>query len=239
MKVMTIDVGGSHVKALCSGTRIEKVRFDSGPKLTPAQLVSQLKPLTEGWPHEAISIGYPGPVVRGKIAAEPKHLGRGWVGFNFERALGHPVRIINDAAMQALGSFTRGKLLFLGLGTGLGSAMVVDGRVEPMELAHLPYRKGKSFEDYVGARGFKKLGVEKWRKHVWTVVDILRAALLPESVVIGGGNAKLLGRPRVGVKLVHNSNAFVGGFRLWDSEAYGAATAAQSNASQPGVPLES
>jgi polyphosphate glucokinase len=214
MNVLAIDIGGSHVKMLVSRAH-EPLRFTSGPTLTPRQMVKQAMLLAANWKYTAVSIGVPGVVVHGRIAAEPRHLGRGWVGFDFGKAFGCPVRVINDAAMQALGSYAGGRMLFLGLGTGLGSAMIVDGRVEPMELAHLPYRKGRTFEEYVGAAGLKRLGLEKWRKHVRAVVKILRAALEPDYVVLGGGNAPRLGRLPRGVRLGDNADAFIGGFRLW------------------------
>jgi len=218
MNVLAIDIGGHHVKLLASGVE-ESRRFDSGPELTPEHAVEQVKALTEGWDWEAISIGYPGLAVHGRIAAEPKNLGKGWVGFDFAAAFGCPVKVVNDAAMQALGAYTGGRMLFLGLGTGLGSAMIVNGLVEPMELAHLPYRKGRSYEDYVGARGLQRLGRKKWRKHVWTVVDMLRKALEPGYVVVGGGNARKLGELPEGVRRGQNADAFTGGFRLWAHEA--------------------
>jgi polyphosphate glucokinase len=214
VKVLAIDVGGTHVKLLVSGARTTR-RFDSGPKLTPDRMVEEVLRLAADWPHDVVSVGFPGLVVHGRIAAEPRNLGRGWVGFDFAAALGCPVKIVNDAAMQALGDYEGGRMLFLGLGTGLGSAMIVDGRLEPMELAHLPYRKGRTYEEHVGAAGLARLGERKWRKHVWAVVAALSAALEPDTVVIGGGNAKRLDRPPAGVRLGANEKAFVGGFRLW------------------------
>ena len=216
MKILVIDVGGNHVKVLASNKR-ESRRFKSGHSLTPSQMVKKVNRLTTDWSYDAISIGYPGLVLHGKIAAEPKNLGRGWVCFDFQKAFNHPVKIVNDAAMQALGSYTGGRMLFLGLGTGLGSAMIVDGNVEPMELAHLPY-KTRTYEDYVGVSGFKRLGMQKWRKHVRAVIELLRAALEPDYVVVGGGNAKKLDRLSKKVRLGKNANAFVGGFRLWKTE---------------------
>ncbi len=174
-----------------------------------------MKALTKNWAYQAIAIGYPGLVVHDRVAAEPANLGRGWVGFDFAKAFGRPVRLLNDAAMQALGSYEAGRMLFLGLGTGLGSAMIVDGLLQPMELAHLLYRKGRTYEDYLGLGGMKRLGKRKWRRHVWAVVDILRKALEPDSVVVGGGNATKLADLPAGVRLGDNANAFVGGFRLW------------------------
>jgi len=214
MNILAIDVGGSHVKVLASGQTGPR-KFESGPTLTPSRMVEKVKALTADWPYGALAIGYPGLVVHDRIAAEPRNLGRGWLGFDFSRAFGLPVRIINDAAMQALGSYEGGRMLFLGLGTGLGSAMIVDGRIEPMELAHLPYRKGRSHEDCLGIAGMKRLGRKKWRKHVWAVVDLLRGALEPDSVAVGGGNAVKLKQLPPGVRRVDNANAFVGGFRLW------------------------
>ena len=183
-------------------------------------MVSRVRAATAGWVYTAVSIGYPGPVVHNQPIAEPHNLGRGWVGFDFKKAFGHPVRLINDAAMQALGSYEGGRMLFLGLGTGLGSAMIVDGILEPMELAHLPYRKGRTYEDYVGLRGLERLGKKKWRRHVADVIAQLKTALEAEYVVLGGGNAKLLQKLPPGAKLGDNNNAFRGGFRLWQrSEA--------------------
>jgi polyphosphate glucokinase len=218
MKILVIDVGGTHVKLLASGVSAPR-RFDSGRTMTPAKMVRAVKRRTSDWSYDRISMGYPGLVVHRRIAAEPKNLGGGWLGFDFEKAFGRPVRIMNDAAMQALGSYEGGRMLFLGLGTGLGSAMIVDGDVEPMELAHLPYKKGRTYEDYVGARGFKRLGKRKWRKHALDVVGLLRAALQPDYVVLGGGNAQKIGRLPDGVRLGNNAKAFAGGFRLWDEPA--------------------
>lgn len=214
MKVLVIDVGGSHVKMLASG-QTEPRRFDSGPSLTPAGMAQRVKELTGGWAYEAVSIGYPGLVVHGRIAAEPHNLGGGWPGFDFQQAFGLPVRVINDAAMQALGSYEGGRMLFLGLGTGLGSAMICDGVLEPMELAHLPYKKDKTYEDYLGDASLERRGKRKWRKHVLAVIQLLRAAQEPDDVVVGGGNAKKLGELPEGVRLGDNANAFTGGFRLW------------------------
>jgi len=214
MKVLAIDVGGSHVKVLLSGESKHR-KADSGPDMTPEQMVAAVRGLTDDWSWDRIAIGFPAVVKHDRIMTEPMHLGPGWAGFDFEEAFGCPVRMINDAAMQALGSWQGGKMLFLGLGTGLGSAMVVDGTVLPMELAHLPYRKHRTYEDYLGERGYDRMGEQKWRKHVWRVVDLLRAALQPDEVVIGGGNVKKLDDPPDGVRLGRNSNAFIGGFRLW------------------------
>jgi len=214
-KILCIDVGGTHVKLLASGAG-ESRKFKSGPSLTPDAMVSKAKELAVGWDYEAVSIGYPGVVLRGQIVSDPPHLAPGWVGFDFGQALARPVRVINDAAMQALGDYQGGRMLFLGLGTGLGAAMVVDGRVEAMELGHLPYRRGLAYEDYVGIAGLKRMGEKKWRKHVWAVVELWRLALAPDTVVLGGGNAARLGRAPEGVRLGDNAAAFKGGFQLWD-----------------------
>ena len=214
MKVLIIDVGGTHVKVLATGQDRER-QFVSGATLTPKRMVSKVRKLVADWKYDAISIGYPGPVLRNRPIAEPWNLGRGWAGFDFEAAFRRPVKIVNDAAMQALGSYKRGKMLFLGLGTGLGSAMIVDGTVEPMELGHLPYKKG-TFEDYVGIRGLKEHGKKKWRRYVADVVERLIAALEPEDVVLGGGNVKNLKKLPLGCRAGDNANAFVGGFRVWE-----------------------
>lgn len=213
MNVLSVDVGGTHVKVLASG-ETEARKTPSGPRMTPAEMVAAAKKMAAGWNYDVVSIGYPGPVINGRPVHDPYNLGPGWMGFNYAQAFGKPVRMINDAAMQALGSYNGGSMLFLGLGTGLGSAMVVDGRVEPMELAHLPYKKA-TYEDYVGLRGLKRYGKKKWRKHVQDVVELLTAALEPDDVVIGGGNAKLLKDLPPKARLGSNANAFTGGFRLW------------------------
>jgi polyphosphate glucokinase len=217
MKVLVIDIGGTHVKLLATG-QDEPVKFVSGPKLTPAQMVAGVKKLGRGWKYQAISMGYPGLVLHGRVVAEPHNLGRGWVAFDYRAAFGRPVKIINDAAMQALGSYKGGKMLFLGLGTGLGSALVVDGIVEPMELGHLPYRKG-TYEAYVGQRGLEQRGKKKWRRHVAEVVAGLIAALEPDDVVLGGGNVRKLKELPAGCRAGDNANAFVGGGRLWEQAA--------------------
>ena len=217
MKVLVIDIGGTHVKLLATG-QDEPVKFVSGPRLTPAQMVAGVKKLGRGWKYQAISMGYPGLVLHGRVVAEPHNLGRGWVRFDYRAAFGRPVKIINDAAMQALGSYKGGKMLFLGLGTGLGSALVVDGIVEPMELGHLPYRKG-TYEAYVGQRGLEQRGKKKWRRHVAEVVAGLIAALEPDDVVLGGGNVRKLKELPAGCRAGDNANAFVGGGRLWEQAA--------------------
>jgi polyphosphate glucokinase len=215
MKTLVIDVGGTHVKILATGEH-ERRQADSGPKMTAREMVSAVRRLARGWSYDHVSIGFPGPVVHGHPVAEPRNLGGGWTGFDFRRAFGRPVKIVNDAAMQALGSYRGGRMLFLGLGTGLGSALIVDGVLEPMELAHLPYKKGRTFEDYVGIRGLERLGKARWRKCVVDVVERLRAALGAEDVVIGGGNVAKLHEPPPGTRLGDNANAFLGGFRLWN-----------------------
>ena len=214
MEVLVIDVGGTHVKILATG-QSEKREFASGPKMTAEQMVSGVRSLAKGWSFEAVSMGYPGPVLHDRPVADPKNLGPGWMGFDFKTAFARPTKVLNDAAMQALGSYHGGKTLFLGLGTGLGSALIVDRMLVPMELAHLPYRSG-TFEDYVGLRGLVKHGKTKWRAYVEDVVDRLIHALLAEDVVLGGGNAKLLKSLPPACRLGSNADAFVGGFRLWD-----------------------
>ncbi len=213
-KVLVLDVGGTHVKVLATGHR-KRREIPSGQRMTAREMVVAVKQLTTDWSYDVVSIGYPGIVVQGCPVSEPHNLGRGWVGFDFRRALGRPVRIINDAAMQALGSYRGGRMLFLGFGAGLGSAMITEGVIEPMELAHLPYKAGRSYEDYVGLRGLKRLGKRRWRRHVAKVVKLLTTALQTDDVVLGGGNARLLKRLPPGARLGDNRNAFIGGFRLW------------------------
>jgi polyphosphate glucokinase len=215
--VLAVDVGGSHVKALLSSGG-ERRRFDSGPGLTPQELVERVTALTRDLAYEVVSVGVPAPVKDGRVVREPVHLGRGWVGFDFEAAFGKPTRIVNDAAMQALGSYEGGKMLFLGLGTGLGSALIDNGKLEPLELGHLPFRKA-TFENYVGQAGRKRLGRKKWRAAVARTIEELSAAFAPDYVVLGGGNVKELGELPAGVRVGANTNAFVGGFRLWDCSA--------------------
>ena len=214
MKVLVVDVGGSHVKVLATGHKTP-VRIPSGPSMTASTMVRRVRKAVESWTYDAVSIGYPGAVLHGKPVSEPRNLGGGWVGFPFKKAFGRPVIIINDAAMQALGSYKGGRMLFLGLGTGLGSALIVDGVLEPMELAHLPYRKGRTYEDYVGNAGLERFGKRKWRRRVADVIARLKVALEADDVVIGGGNAKLLKTLPRSARLGTNANAFLGGYRLW------------------------
>jgi polyphosphate glucokinase len=217
MNVLVVDVGGTHVKILATGQEIRR-EFPSGPTLTAERMVRGVKELAGDWKYDAVSIGYPGPVLHGRPVAEPHNLAPGWVGFDYAAAFGCPVKVINDAAMQALGSYKGGKMLFLGLGTGLGSAMVLDGTVEPMELGHLPYKRG-TYEDYVGIRGLDRVGKKKWRRYVGDIVALLIAALEPDDVVLGGGNVKKLRALPAGCRAGDNANAFEGGFRPWVEEA--------------------
>jgi polyphosphate glucokinase len=216
-KILVIDVGGTHVKVRVTGQREER-RIPSGSAMTAARMVRDVKRIVKDWKYDVISIGYPGPVIHGRPVHDPHNLGVGWVGFEFDKAFGCPVKVINDAAMQALGSYKGGRMLFLGLGAGLGSAMIVDGILEPMELAHLPYKNGRTYEDYVGVRGFKRLGKKSWRRHVTDVVKRLKEALGAEYVVLGGGNSKNIKKLPPGARLGDNRNAFVGGARLWKKE---------------------
>jgi polyphosphate glucokinase len=212
--VLVIDVGGSSVKILATG-QTERRSFPSGPMLTPKKMVAGVQKLAGDWGYDLVSIGYPGPVLSDRPIVEPRNLGRGWVAFDFERALGCPVKIVNDAAMQALGSYNGGKMLFLGLGTGLGTALIVDGVIAPMELSHLPYKKG-TYEDYVGRAGLERNGKKKWRSHVADVVKRLIDALQPDDTVIGGGNVTKLKKLPPHSRQGENANAFLGGFRLWE-----------------------
>jgi len=214
MNVLVIDVGGTHVKILATGQTAPQ-KFVSGPQMTPARMIAGVKKLAADWKYDRVSMGYPGPVLRNRPVADPHNLAPGWMGFNFEKAFDRPVKIVNDAAMQALGGYKGGKLLFLGLGTGLGTAMIADGIAEPMELGHLPYKKA-TYEDYVGERGLQRMGKKKWRREVADVVTRLIAALEPDDVVIGGGNARLLKELPHGCRMGDNANAFAGGFRLWE-----------------------
>jgi polyphosphate glucokinase len=223
MKVLVIDIGGTHVKVLATGHDAHR-EFVSGPTLTPVRMVTEVRKVVKDWKYDVVSIGYPGPVLHNRPVLEPWNLGKGWCGFNFERAFHRPVKVVNDAAMQALGSYKGGKMLFLGLGTGLGSALIVNKIVEPLELGHLPYKKA-TFEDYVGIRGLEKYGKKKWRRFVADVVERLIAAIEPDEVVLGGGNVKKLKRLPSGCRGGDNADAFRGGFRLWERSAAGKSAA--------------
>lgn len=213
-RILVIDVGGAHVKLRVDAHgKVQK--FVSGPKMAPAYMVREIRRLTRGNPYDAVSMGYPGVVLRGRIAAEPHNLGGRWVGFDFAKALGKPVRIVNDAAMQAIGSYRGGSMLFLGLGTGLGVALIVDGEVEATELGHLPYKRARSYEDYVGEAGRERRGNRKWRQSVLDIIAQLQAALEADYVVLGGGNAVRMKKLPRNVRLGDNKNAFIGGLRMW------------------------
>lgn len=214
-RVLVLDVGGSHVKVAFSDSPHE-IKILTGPKMTPGRLMRRVVRAVRGQSFDAVAIGYPGLVIRGRIARDPAHLGPGWVGFNFERALDHPTRIVNDAMLQALGSYRGGRMLFLSLGTGLGSALILDGTLAPLELAHLPYKKGREIEEFVGEIGLERLGRKKWEKEVFTVVDLFERALEPDYVVLGGGNVYKLKRLPPHSELSDNHAVIVGGARLWD-----------------------
>ncbi|MBS0425543.1 MAG: ROK family protein [Proteobacteria bacterium] len=221
--ILVIDVGGTHIKVLVSG-HDKPFKITSGPALTPEQMVDKVKDAIQDCKYERVSIGYPGVVIGGRPVHDPFNLGPGWVGFDFRKSFGCPIKMINDAAMQALGSYSQGRMLFLGLGTGLGSAMIVDGMLEPMELAHLPYKHGKTYEDYLGRRGLEKMGKKKWRRHVLKIANQLKSALEANYVVLGGGNAKKLGKLKrlpADLRLGDNNNAFIGGLRLWNTSIAG------------------
>lgn len=215
IQVLVIDVGGTNVKVLATGKRAPR-KIPSGRTMTAQKMVEAVQRLAADWFYDVISLGYPGAVLRGRPTAEPKNLSHGWVGFDFEKAFGCPVKVINDAAMQALGGYDGGRMLFLGLGTGLGSALITDGVLVPMELAHLRYRNGRTYEDYVGLRGLRRYGKKAWRRYVAEVVAALRDALQAHYVVLGGGNATKLKRLPERVRLGDNAHAFLGGFRLWE-----------------------
>jgi len=215
-KVLVIDIGGTHIKLLATGQK-EPIKIPSGPEMTPRRMVTLVRRATAKWKYSAVSIGYPGPVLHGKPVSDPHNLAPGWVGFDFRKAFGRPVKLMNDAALQAIGSYKRGRMLFLGLGTGLGSALIVDGVIEPLELAHLPYKRRGTYEDYIGLRGLERLGKKKWRRCVADVVNRLKAALEVDDVVIGGGNAKLLKALPARARLGSNANAFRGGFLIWQA----------------------
>jgi polyphosphate glucokinase len=213
--ILVIDVGGTNLK-IADSNHSQSVKIPSGPTMSASSMVTDVQNATKGWSYTAVSIGYPGPVGKGRPLAEPHNLAGGWVNHDYGKAFGCPVRIMNDAAMQALGSYEGGHMLFLGLGTGLGSALIIKGVIAPMELAHLPYRGGRTYEDYAGLRGLERMGKAKWRRHVLIVIDYFRKALEADYVVLGGGNARLLKELPEGVKLGANSNAFLGGVRLWN-----------------------
>jgi polyphosphate glucokinase len=213
--ILAIDVGGTNIKVLATGQK-EPIKIPSGPKMTAKRMVKEVREATKDWNYSVVSIGYPGPVIHGHPLSEPHNLAGGWVGFDFRKAFGKPARIVNDAAMQALGIYHGGRMLFLGLGTGLGSTMIVDGVVEAMEIAHLPYKKGRTYEDYLGQRGLERLGKKKWRRYVAKIAEQLKNALEADYVVLGGGNAKLLKELPPGCRLGDNATAFAGGCRLWD-----------------------
>jgi polyphosphate glucokinase len=222
-RILAVDVGGSHIKVLLSGLpdgQDSARRVDSNPKMTPGQMVKAVRVLAQGWEFDAVAIGYPGVVWHGRPLIEPHHLGKGWVGFDYGAAFGKPVRMINDAAMQAIGSYEGGRMLFLGLGTGLGSALILAGVIEPMELGHLPYRNGRTYEDFLGIPGLARLGKKRWRKAVFDVVDRLGAAFEVDYVVLGGGNVAKLKKLPPRVRAGHNANAFIGGFRLWTEKSW-------------------
>jgi polyphosphate glucokinase len=216
MRILVIDVGGTHVKLLATGRR-KRREFRSGTGMTAARMVTEARRVTADWQYDAITIGYPGPVRDGHPVAEPHNLGAGWVGFDFTKAFACPVRMVNDAAMQALGDYRGGRMLFLGLGTGLGTALIIDGVLAPLELAHLPYKHDRTYESFLGLRGLKRLGRKKWEKCVWDVVQRFKAALQVDEVVLGGGNAERLRALPPGSRRGENSRAFVGGFRLWEA----------------------
>ena len=214
--ILVVDVGGTHVKLMIS--RAMKRKFSSGPRMTPRQMVSEIKKAVAGWNFEAVSIGFPAPVRDGRIMAEPKHLGKGWVGFDFEKALGKPVHVINDAALQALGSYRGKRMLFLGLGTGLGSTLIWGDTVLSLELGELPYRDQRVIEDFLGKSGMEELGEKKWKREVLRAVMQMRKSLIADYVVLGGGNAKKFDELPKGIELGHNRNAFLGGVRLWQND---------------------
>ena len=211
--VLTVDVGGSNVKAVLNGVD-ERRRFPSGKKLTAEQMVTRVLGLTADWTYVGVSVGVPAPVVNDRVLRDPVNLGKGWKGFDFAEAFGRPTKVLNDAAMQALGSYQGGRMLFLGLGTGLGSTMILDGTIAPMEIGHLPFRKA-TYEDYVGERGRERLGQSRWRKAVFDTVAQLSTVLLPDYVVLGGGNVVHLKKLPPNCRIGHNEDAFLGGFRLW------------------------
>ena len=215
-EILVVDAGGTNVKLMIAG-RKEPLKIPSGPKMTARGMVRAVKRVTRDWAYDRVSIGFPGPVVNGRSSSDPVNLGPGWKGFDFHKAFGRPVKVINDAALQALGCYRGGRMLFLGLGTGLGSALIVEGVLQPMELSHLPYKHERTYEDYLGRRGLERLGKKRWRREVLKVADLLKFGLQAEEVVLGGGNAKKLKQIPPGARLVGNDNAFAGGQRLWET----------------------
>ncbi len=215
-RVLVVDVGGSHVKVLATGVERRR-RFESGSDLAPDPMVEGVLKIAADWSYDVVSVGIPAPIRHGRVLQEPVNLGSGWVGFDFEAAFGKPTKLVNDAVMQAVGSYEGDRMLFLGLGTGLGSAMILDGVIAPMELGHLPFRKA-TFEDYVGERGQERMGAKRWEKAVADTVALLTAALEPDYVVLGGGNAKALSELPPRARLGANENAFAGGFRIWETD---------------------
>jgi polyphosphate glucokinase len=229
VRVLVVDIGGNNVKLLASGRR-EVRKLPSGQDLTPGRMVAAIRRATDGWSYRAVAIGFPGQVRDGRIATEPVNLGRGWTRYDFRRGFSRPVRVINDAVMQALGSYEGGRLLFLGLGTGLGAALVIEGLPQPLEIAHLPYRAGKTYEDFLGKRGLDRAGKKRWRRLVFEIVPRLRAAFQVDDVVLGGGNTKLLRRLPTGCRRGDNRNAFVGGLRLFPGRNSSRSGAARTRA---------
>jgi polyphosphate glucokinase len=223
MKILVIDVGGTNVKVASSDMRVP-VKIPSGPTMTAEQMTKDVLAATKGWDYDCISIGYPGPVVHDRPLAEPHNLAAGWIDFPYQKAFGKPLRFINDAAMQALGGYQGGRMLFLGIGTGLGSAMIFDGVVIPLELAHLPYKKGRTYEEYIGVAGLERRGQERWRKSVLDIIKRLQAAMVCDTVLLGGGNAKLMKDLPSHVILGSNSNAIDGGIKLWQDVSTSAGT---------------
>jgi polyphosphate glucokinase len=217
MTVLVIDVGGTNLKVSVGGSG-DVIKIPSGPDMTAARMAEEVKKAVAGRSYDCVSIGYPGPVVNGRPASEPHNLGAGWMRFDYAQAFGKPVRVVNDAAMQALGGYQGGRMLYLGLGTGLGSAFVGDGGLEPLELAHLPYRKNRTYEDYLGLRGLQRMGRKKWQRHVEKVVELLKHGLQADYVMLGGGQTKELSSLPPDVRLGTNAHAILGGLRLWNKD---------------------
>ena len=230
-RILVLDVGGTHVKVYAPGR--PRIVITTGPSMTPQRMVREIRASLRGASYDAVSMGYPGRVADGGIVREPTHLAPGWIGFNFERAFGHPVQILNDAAMQALGGYRGGRMLFLGLGTGLGTAMVIRGELQPMELAHLPWKKGRSYEEYVGEPALQEFGRKKWQKEVFEVVEALSRALEPDYVLLGGGNARKLKKLPPGARLGNNRDAYTGGLRLWQGGGRGVEALRRGGARRP------